>query len=172
MCKPNYNDNATTHFLCTGIFLFYCPLMQTSFWFCHVVAVFWTIQFPITARRFENKGYFKFVHLGMVAAVLVLPWITLGIILGTQGYVISRFPTILCFPRNVNVTFYAFILPLSIILATGMSLIVIIFWVLIGLVQIHNESKVCTTHSTLNYKYHKTQYSCVLVAILTVLTCP
>ena len=77
---------------------------------------------------------------------MVLPWTTVGIALGTDGYVISRFPTILCFARNVNVTFYAFVLPLNIILATGMSVIVIIFWVLIGLVQIHNESKVSATH--------------------------
>ena len=80
---------------------------------------------------------------------MVLPWTTVGIALGTDGYVISRFPTILCFARNVNVTFYAFVLPLSIILATGMTLIVIIFWVLIGLVQIHNESEVSATHVTL-----------------------
>ena len=70
----------------------------------------------------------------------------MGIVLGTEGYAILRFPTILCFVRNVNVTFYAYVLPLSIILATGVSLIVIIFWILIGLVQVHNESTVSEIH--------------------------
>ena len=131
---------------CIGVFLYYSSMLQAIFWFCHVVAVFLTIKYPLTAQQFQNKGFFKYVHLGIVVFVLLLPWTTVGIVLGTEGYAISRFPTILCFARNVNVSFYAYVLPLSIIVATGMSLIVIIFWILIGLVQVHNESTVSEVH--------------------------
>ena len=106
------------------------------------MAIFWTVVFPLHAQRLGNNGYFKYVHLGVVIVALTVPWITVAIVLGTDGYVISRFPTILCFPKNVNVAFYAFTLPLIILSATGVTLMVIIFRVLIRLVQSQHHLKV------------------------------
>ena len=114
---------------------YYCSLLQTIIWLCHILAIFWTVKFPLNAKYFESKGYFLFVHIGMVVVALVIPVIPVAIIFGTGGFTLTRFPNIVCFARNVDVTFYALNLPLCILLATGITLIVLILYVLIGLVQ-------------------------------------
>ena len=93
--------------------------------------LFWKIVFPFHAKSFETRGYFRYIHIVMVVAAIVLPLERVGVILGTGGMTISRFPTILCFARDNNATFFSSVLPLSIIGALGVSLIFIILWTLI-----------------------------------------
>ena len=104
-------------------------------WLCHVLAIFWTVKFPLSAKNFESKGYFLFVHIGMVVVALVIPVIPVAIVFGTGGFTLTRFPPLICFARNVDVTFYALNLPLCILLATGITLIVLIFYALYALLQ-------------------------------------
>lgn len=99
-------------------------------WLFHIIAVFWTIQFPMHAKSFETKGYTRYVHYGMLALTFILPLITIIIIAGTGGCRPSRVPAIICLAQETDVTFYAFVLPLSIVAAVGMSLVVVMFWIL------------------------------------------
>ena len=77
--------------------------------------LFWGIVFPFHARNYENRGYFRYVHIAMVIAAIVLPLESVGVILGTGGLTIPRFPPLLCFAREVDADYYTFVIPVSII---------------------------------------------------------
>ena len=119
----------------TGIVFYYAALVLDMFWIFHIVILFWRIVFPLHARHFETRRYFQYIHCVMIIAAIVLPWGSLGTILGTGGLTIPRFPPIVCFAKEPDATFYSFILLISIINATGVSLIAIILWVLITKVR-------------------------------------
>ena len=119
----------------TGLAFYYAVLVSDMFWIFHIVILFWKIVFPFHARSFETRGYFQYIHLAMVIAAIVLPWESLATILGKGGLTIPQFPPIVCLARDTDVTFYSFILPISIINATGVSLIAIILWTLIKAVS-------------------------------------
>ena len=105
-------------------------MQQLLLWFFHIIAVFWTIKFPFHAKSFENKGYTRFVHFGMIALTFIVPSISVAVVFGTGGCRTARIPAIICLARETNATFYAFVLPLSIVTAAGISLIVYMFWIL------------------------------------------
>ena len=105
-------------------------MQQLLLWFFHIIAVFWTIRFPFHAKSFENKGYTRFVHFGMIALTFIVPSISVAVVFGTGGCRTARIPAIICLARETNATFYAFVLPLSIVTAAGISLIVYMFWIL------------------------------------------
>ena len=101
-------------------------------------------MFPFHARTYETRGYFPYIHIGMVIAAIVLPLESVGVtvLLGTGGLTIPRFPPVLCFARETDATFFSLILPVSIINAIGVSLITIILWVVItkvGSMKIQSE---------------------------------
>ena len=100
-----------------------------------MTAVFFAVTFPFQARSFQSKGYYKYIHAVMLIVALIIPWIAVGVAFGTGGFQLTRFPTIFCYSANTDVTFYALILPICIILAIGISMIAGIFAVLIKLVQ-------------------------------------
>ena len=66
----------------------------------------------------------------MVIAAVVLPVGSLGGILGSGGVTIPRSPTVICFARDSDAVYYSFILVISIIIGTGVSLIAIILRVI------------------------------------------
>ena len=88
-------------------------------------------MFPFHAKSFETRGYFRYIHIVMVIAAIVLPLESVGVNLGTGGLTIPRFPPTTCFARETDAVYFAFVLPISIISATGVSLLVIIFRVVI-----------------------------------------
>ena len=101
------------------------------FWFFHIVILFWRIVFPFHARTYETRGYFRYVHIVMVIAAIVLPLESVGVLLGTGGLTIPRFPPVACFARETDASYFAFVLPISIFSAIGVPLIIIILWTLI-----------------------------------------
>ena len=101
-------------------------------------------MFPFHARHYETKGYFRYIHIAMIIAAIILPWESMGAILGTGGLTVPRFPPVACFAMEADATFYSFVLPISIICALGVSLITIILWVLIKVGTVKTQpSKVC-----------------------------
>ena len=114
---------------------YYAVLVLDLFWIFHIAILFGKIVFPFHAKRLEARGFFPYIHLNMIIAALVLPWQSLGSSLGKGGLTIPQFPPVVCLARNTDVTFYSFILPISIINATGVSLITIIFWTIIKVVR-------------------------------------
>lgn len=49
---------------------------------------------------------------------------------GGLGFGISRFPSLLCSGRDEKITFYALVLPSIIIFMIGMTILVLIFWII------------------------------------------
>ena len=68
----------------------------------------------------------------MVIVAVLLPLESLCTILGTGGLAIPRFTPVFCFARVANVSYYSFILIISIVAAMGVSMIATIVWVLIA----------------------------------------
>ena len=101
-------------------------------------------MFPFHAMHFETRGYFRYIHIAMIIAAIVLPLESVGAILGTGGLTIPRFPPASCFAVETDATFYSYVLPVSIIQSIGVSLITIILWVLIKVGTLKTQpSKVC-----------------------------
>ena len=78
----------------------------------------------------------------MVIVGLVLPALPVIVTFTTgdpSGFGLTRFPPILCTGLQKNATFYSLVLPINILMAIGIPLLVIIFWI------IH---KVCTYMTT------------------------
>ena len=111
-----------------GVAFYYLFLQQTIIWLCHVISVVWGIVFPFHFQLCQREGYFRFVHLGMIAVVLVFPVIPVIAASTTGGYSIPRFPPNTCLASDRNVTFYGFVLLIIILLGAGICLIIFVFW--------------------------------------------
>ena len=75
--------------------------------------------------KIEKK--LKYFHITTVLIALSFPTIP-SLIYLNDGYVIANSPTTLCLGRSVAVTFFAFILPLSVHTAVARSALIIMFW--------------------------------------------
>ena len=117
----------TSASLTTGLGFQYAGLVYVMFWIFHISILLWGTVFPFRARSYETRGYFRYIHIAMVVAAVVVPLESVGVILGTGGLTIPRFPPVACFARDTDATYFAFVLPVSIMNATGVSMIVIIF---------------------------------------------
>ena len=114
--------------------MLYYGLFQLSvWWFCHEISLFWGIRFPFHARSFETAHRTKYVHITMVAVGLVLPALPVIVTFTTgdpSGFGLTRFPPILCSAMQRNSTFYSLVLPINVIMAIGIPLLIIIFWII------------------------------------------
>ena len=118
-----------------GMVQTYFSLLQVIFFVYHVTAIYWTIKFPLTARHIQTNKNFRYFHIGIVLAALLVCWIPVIVALGTSGYTIPRFPPLMCVARDPNATFYGLILPKCILLAFGIALIVLTLQILIKLIH-------------------------------------
>jgi len=71
----------------------------------------------------------------MVIVGLVLP--TLPVLVtftagspSTRGFGLTRFPPILCTSLQRDSTFYSLVLPINLLIAIGVPLLIIIFWII------------------------------------------
>ena len=119
-----------------GLVFYYTSMAAGLLWLSHVIAIFWAFKFPFHWKNRDPKQR-HYIHAGMVVTSLLLPWITIGIILGIEEIQVDRFPPIVCHARNVDVTFYGYILPISTILLVGITLLLLVFRVLVKHVHSH-----------------------------------
>ena len=99
-------------------------LLLVSF---HAVGLCWSIVFPFHYRRFKLEGRIKYIHAISIVHVLVVPAIfPLLHLIG--GYRISPSPLETCVGGSMLITYFATILPISILMATATSVLVIFFW--------------------------------------------
>ena len=90
--------------------------------------IFWGVQFPLHSKSFRMAHSTKYIHLTCVVFALVLPIVPVLANEFKGGYIIYRFPPILCVGTDADATFYSLVLPLDIILGVGSNLLIIIFW--------------------------------------------
>ena len=91
----------------------------------------WSVPFPLHLRKFRAEKKLKYVHVTTVLVALFLPLVPALLHL-IRGYSLGNTPTVVCLGRSIAVTFYSFVLPLSIVSAivTVTSLLVILFWII------------------------------------------
>ena len=130
--------------------VFYYIVMQLLFWWLwHTIAVFWAVAWPFHARKFNTSRNTKYLHIAFVLASLLLPvapvliilFITPTRTLQLAGYTITRSPPFVCAGYDITVNFWAFIFPISVLLAVGVTLLVLIMRTVIRVMftaQSHN----------------------------------
>ena len=79
----------------------------------HVLALFWGIRFPFQAQSFGVSGRNRYLHIAAILLGLIFPCVPIGIILGTGGFEISRFPPIICAVASRDALFYSTLLPIA-----------------------------------------------------------
>ena len=86
----------------------------------------------------------KYVHLTCVVICVLVPFVPIISTMsqyargksaaeaakGGLGFGISRFPSLLCSGRDEKTTFYALVLPSIIIFMVGMTILVLVFWII------------------------------------------
>ena len=120
-------------FFFAGIVFYYGLFQLAVWWFCHEISLFWGIRFPFHAKSFETAHRTKYIHITMVIVGLVLPALPVIVTFTTgdpSGFGLTRFPPILCTGMHRNATFYSLVLPINILMATGIPLLIIIFWII------------------------------------------
>ena len=107
--------------------------MRGYWWFSHTIAVFWSVWFPVHARKIHHTRYIKFIHISVIVIALTLPMIPVGILFGTGGYVLSSYTTSLstCIPRNLTTAMYVSVLPMCIVISTGITFNLLTVWKLL-----------------------------------------
>ena len=131
-------------FIIAGVVFYYSLLQLAMFWLCHVLALFWKIRFPFHSRSFQMAHRTKYVHMAAVVLCILVPFVPIVATMsqyghgrssveaatGGLGFGITRFPPLLCTGRHADTTFYSLILPILVILMIGMTILLIIFWII------------------------------------------
>ena len=112
-------------------------------WLFHTTSIFWKVWFPVHARQFEISGYTKYIHIATIVIALTFSTIPVGAAFGTGGYVINTLIPGLrnCVARNSDAYFYSFILPICIIIAIGITLILLTLWKILRM-RLHRSNQV------------------------------
>ena len=83
-------------------------------------------------KRYKNSKHLKCVHALAVLLGLVLPvGPVVGVGLIGRGFTMTRLPTILCTGHDRDANFGFMVVPISIALAVGLTMIVFILWTVI-----------------------------------------
>ena len=104
-------------------------IVQITLWGTfHAVGLYWGVAFPFHFRRFKSEGRIKYVHVTTVIVVLLLPMIPALVPL-VDGYAITLGPSDLCVGSNMDITYFTVILPISVLMATSSTILIILFWI-------------------------------------------
>ena len=93
------------------------------------IFLFWGVAFPFSYRSFKESGRVRYAHIISVILILVVP-LPLALVHLKEGYTITATPPYGCFGMHRDYNFYAFIFPLSIVLAITTCLMALIFWII------------------------------------------
>ena len=105
-------------------------LLQLTLWGTfHALGLCWSIAFPFHYRRFKTEGRVKYVHVITVVLGLILPAIPALAPL-VDGYTITLSQIDTCVGRNMDITFFTTILPISILVAADSTVLIILFWII------------------------------------------
>ena len=93
----------------------------------HAGFVFWGLKYPFNYRMFKISGKIRYAHIISVLLAVVLP-LPGALVHLKGGYVITASPSLVCAGRNTDYTYFAFTLPLSVLLVITTCLIALILW--------------------------------------------
>jgi hypothetical protein len=111
-------------------FVFSYSLEQISLWsLLHASFLLWAVRDPIGFRLFKKVGRMGYAHIISVVLVVLIPLIGPCLLL-RDGYIVTSFPSFACVGRNLDVIYFAIILPVSLFTGVTSSLLVVFFWTL------------------------------------------
>ncbi len=106
---------------------FHYFITQLPFWWtCHVIAVFLNTLFPYQMRRMECSKRLRCLHVFMVAAGILLPMASMATVTAHGSYILGRVPTFLCVGRNRHIVFSVTVVPITIAIGVGSTLMIFI----------------------------------------------
>ena len=108
-------------------------------WIFQVGVLFWRLQFPFHARYWEQRGAFKYIHIVMLFLGVLVPCVPAIIALVVSGFTAVDYLPFLCAPKGRDASFYTLLLPGSIVLATGVTLLWILTWKIIKVCALHED---------------------------------
>lgn len=124
----------------------YCTLAAAIWWLMLTISLFWKLWFPFNARLRETRHQIKYIHAGCVLIGVLVPFIPIialmsgfavkvesdpsngSFVSGGLGFASIRYPPVPCNGNSKAIIFYTNILPTNIMLAFGINLIILIFW--------------------------------------------
>ena len=77
---------------------------------------------------------------------IVLPVVPVVIMFETGGFSLSKFPPILCLAAEADAIFYSLILPIIILVQCGISLLILIFWIIHKVLLVFSSVLYITRH--------------------------
>ena len=140
----------------TGVVFYYSSLVTSILWVCHILGVTWRVKFPLHARSFEQKSYFKYVYIAMIAVALALPIGSVAVGFATGGYGLPRFPPTTCLTVDPGASFYGFVIPVVTILGLGICTIFALFCLLISTIQLRTN-KISRTKTGVKVSFPETE---------------
>jgi len=131
--------------------LHYVIFQMVVWWVIHTAILFWIVMFPFHSKRYLKSNKKQWIHAVCVVIGLLVPLVaivtTLGkhaadsvqqasnetsagnlFVSGGMGYFNPRYPPIACINSNQVVAFYSLILPMSLCIGIGATLMVLIIW--------------------------------------------
>ncbi len=120
----------------------YIVLQLAVWWLFHTSALLWKIGFPLHARSFEKTGKAKYIHLACVIIGVLIPLVPVIALManygrevessadfatGGLGFVMGRFPPILCSGSSSTVMYYSDVLPINLIFFAGITELILLF---------------------------------------------
>ena len=132
-----------------GVTFAYTILQQVLWWVLHTTALVWYLVFPLHARSFQTTHKIKYIHITCVLIGIIIPLVPViatmadfrrqvqsdPLLLAINatftsvgfGYVINRFPQLLCFGYNGDVVFYSNVLPIILLFYVGVTELILVF---------------------------------------------
>ena len=96
------------------------------------------VKFPYKFHRVKESTKLKYIHIGCVIAVLVIPLIIalIPIMLAASGnsvqlgYTMISTVSLLCYSNSNNIVFYTSTLPSLLLVECGISLLIVTIWLI------------------------------------------
>lgn len=103
-------------------------IWQVTIWvLLFAVILFWGVRFPFSYRKVKTTGNIRYVHIASIVLAVFFPLVAVLVNL-RDGYTISVDSPHICIGRDLNYSYYTFLLPLTIALGATSFLLVLIFW--------------------------------------------
>ena len=83
----------------------------------------------------------------ILGVLIPIPGVLLALLVPEWNYVINDFPPFLCSPQILNLWYYTMNLPINILVAIGVSLLILIFW------KLHKVIIIILTHFNIPCKH-------------------
>ena len=105
-------------------------MLQLALWAVFLVVVmFFGVVLPLRNQQLDVSGKIKYIHITMVLLGLILPCVPVAVTFGTGGFSFrdTVFPPIICLGVDRGATVYSLSIVWSILIATGISLLILVF---------------------------------------------